>query len=98
MFEKISDKTREILFMNPAMHMESNREVIIENCERIEEYNEVFMQLVSGRLCIRIWGNGLRAYDFRTGGLVVKGRISRIEFDERNKKRYAKNDKRLHKD
>ncbi len=98
MLGKITDKTKELLYMNPGMHIESNKELIIENCRRIEEYNEVFMRLVSGRLCIQIWGSNLKAYDFRTKGLIVRGKISQIEFIERGGGRNAQSDKRLHKD
>ena len=54
MFDKIAEKTKEALYLDPGMHIESNRELLIENCRRIEEYNEVFMKLVSGHLCIQI--------------------------------------------
>ena len=84
--------------MNPGIHMESNRELLIENCQRIEEYNEVFMRLVSGRLCIQIWGTDLKAYDFKIKGLIIKGRISQIEFIERNGRKNAQSAERLRKD
>lgn len=84
MLDKITDRARELFYMDPGMILSSNKELIIENCRRIEEYNEVFMQLLSGRLCIQIWGSGLRAYDYRTGGLLVRGRITRIELNERS--------------
>ena len=83
MFENFADKTRELLFMNAGIYIESNKVMSVENCNRIEEYNDVFMSLVSGCINIRIWGNGLRAYDYRTGALVIRGRISQIEFSER---------------
>lgn len=98
MFDKLADKTREFMYMNPGMHIESNKELLIENCRRIEEYNEVFMRLVSGKLCIHIWGSGLKAYDFKTKGLIVKGKITRVEFIERNGRNNAKSIERLHKD
>lgn len=84
--------------MNPGIHMESNRELLIENCRRIEEYNEVFMKLISGQLCIQIWGTDLKAYDFKTRGLIVKGRITQIEFIERNGRKNAQSAERLRKD
>ncbi len=85
MFDRAADKARDVLYLNPGIHIESNKELLIENCRRIEEYNEVFMRLISGRLCIQIWGSNLKAYDFKTKGLIVKGKISQIEFIERNK-------------
>lgn len=83
MFEKLSDKAREDLFLETGLHLAGNRELTVENCRRIEECSDVFMRLVSGRLCIQIWGNDLRAFDFKTGGLVIRGRISQIELEER---------------
>lgn len=98
MFDRIADKTREALYMNLGMHIESNKELLIENCRRIEEYNEVFMRLISGRLCIQIWGSDLKAYDFKTRGLIVRGKISQIEFIERNGRKNVQSGERLRKD
>ena len=83
MFEKLAGKAMDTLYMTPQIHFNCDKEMLIENCRRIEEYNEVFMRLVSGRLYINIWGCGLRAYDFKTQGLIIRGRISRVEFMER---------------
>ncbi len=98
MLEKLTDKTRDLFFMNPGMHIESNRELLIENCRRIEEYNEVFMRLISGNLCIQIWGTNLKAYDFKTKGLIVRGKITQIEFIERSGRKNEKSAQRVRKD
>ena len=90
MFEKLSEKVQEMVCMNPSMHLDSNRELLIENCRRIEEYNEVFMRLISGDLCIQIWGSNLKAYDFK-----VRGKITQIEFIERKSKSNAQSTKGL---
>ena len=90
MFEKLSEKVQEMVCMNPSMHLDSNRELLIENCRRIEEYNEVFMRLISGDLCIQIWGSNLKAYDF-----IVRGKITQIEFIERKSKSNAQSTKGL---
>lgn len=95
MFEKLSEKVQEMVCMNPSMHLDSNRELLIENCRRIEEYNEVFMRLISGDLCIQIWGSNLKAYDFKTKGLIVRGKITQIEFIERKSKSNAQSTKGL---
>ncbi|MBQ1464287.1 MAG: YabP/YqfC family sporulation protein [Ruminococcus sp.] len=81
------DEIKDFLCMTPAMWFEGNRGFTIENCSRIEEYNDIFMQLAAGGLTIRIWGSGLRASDFATGGLAVSGRIISVEFEERGKGR-----------
>lgn len=57
--------------------------MVIENCRRIEEYNEVCIRLVSGKLGINVWGSGLETDSYGSGGLVIRGRISQVEFEER---------------
>ena len=83
MFRRLADKARDELYLSPQIHFDCDRELLIENCHRIEEYNEVFIRLVSGRLYVQIWGSGLKAYDYNTQGLVVRGKISQVEFIER---------------
>ena len=90
MFDNLADKARDMLFLNSGIYLESNKVMTIENCNRIEEYNDVFMSFVSGGLNIRIWGSGLCAYDYRTGGLVVRGCISHIELVEKRRADYDK--------
>ncbi|MBO5164334.1 MAG: YabP/YqfC family sporulation protein [Ruminococcus sp.] len=85
MLEKLTNKAKEALFLETGLHLAGNRELIVENCGRIEECSEVFMSLGCGRLLIQIWGSDLRAFDYSTGGLVIRGKISRIEIEERRK-------------
>ena len=67
MFEKLTNKAKEALFLETGLHLVGNRELMVENCGRIEECSEVFMSLACGR------------------GLVIRGKISRIEIEERRK-------------
>ncbi len=86
MFGKIRQKTREYLYLDSGIYIDGNREITVENCRRIEEYNDIFIQIVSGELRVRIWGNNLRAYDFKTSGIIIRGIISNIELSERSRK------------
>lgn len=83
MFDKISGKVKEKLFLETGLHITGNREIVIENCHRIEECSDVFMSFISDNLLVQIWGNNLRAFDYKTSGLIVRGRISQIELIER---------------
>ncbi|MBR3282775.1 MAG: YabP/YqfC family sporulation protein [Ruminococcus sp.] len=85
MFESLADMARDSFYLEPQIYFDCNNEMLIENCRKIEEYNEIFMQISSGRLCIRIWGEGLSASDFRAGGLIIRGKISKVEFSERSR-------------
>lgn len=95
MFKRITDKTLDLLCLTPLIHIESDREMLIENCRRIEEYNDIFIKILAGDLIIQIWGNGLRADDRQTDALIIRGKISHIEFEERRKNRRERPDKRL---
>ena len=46
MFEKLSGRAEEFLSPVSGIHIESNRELVVENCRRIEECDEVFMQFI----------------------------------------------------
>ncbi len=98
MFNRVKEKGLDAFYLNPQIYFDCNHELLIENCKRIEEYNEIFMRLVSGRLYIQIWGNGLRAYDFKSKGLIVRGKISRVEFIERSGECNGQNDSRKNQD
>ena len=83
MFEKLADAAREALCLDTGIYIEGNKIMTVENCERIEEYDDISIKLLSGRLIVRVWGNGLRASGYRSRGLVIRGSISQIEFAER---------------
>lgn len=86
MFGKINEKAREKFFMETGLHIAGNREIVIENCDRIEECSDMFMSLISKKLLVQVWGYDLRAFDFKTSGLVIRGKISQIELIERSAK------------
>ena len=83
MFRNMLLLAEDAFYLRPQIHFDGDKELVIDNCRRIEEYNEVYMRLVSGRLCIGIWGSGLRAFDYKTHGLIVRGKIEQVEFTER---------------
>lgn len=84
MFGKLADAAHDLLCLTPQIYMNGNRELLIESCRRIEEYNDVRISIAAGSLAIQIWGSSLRTETLRTGGLIIRGRISSIEFSERS--------------
>jgi len=82
LLNKLSEKGKDFLFLNPTMHFIGNKELYIENCKRIEEYNEVFIRLKASGMYIQIWGSQLKAFDFKTNGLIIRGKIEQIEMQE----------------
>ena len=83
-FEKAVGKARDLFYLNTDIHIEGNRELTIENCSRIEEYNEVFIRVIAGGMCIQICGCDLKAYDYCAKGLVIRGKISQVDLIERS--------------
>ncbi|WP_173538602.1 YabP/YqfC family sporulation protein [uncultured Ruminococcus sp.] len=83
MFGLLADMAADSLWLKPQIYFDCDREMVIENCRRIEEYNEVCIRLVSGKLGINVWGSGLETDSYGSGGLVIRGRISQVEFEER---------------
>lgn len=83
MFDKLTEKTRSAFFLQTGLHLDGNRELIVENCRRIEECSDVLVSLSCSGMTVNVWGNDLRTFDYKTGGLVVRGRISRIELEEK---------------
>ena len=69
-----------------SIHIAGNYEILLEKCRRIEEYNEVFIKVKTKKLYIEVWGNQLRAFDFKTDSLIIRGKISRIELIEKGDK------------
>lgn len=72
-----------LLYRSSAIHITGNFEIYLENCKRIEEYNEIFIKVRTNELYVQIWGTNLKAFDFKTSGLIIKGKISQIELIEK---------------
>lgn len=83
MFERFAGLAREKLFLDSSIHISGKNEMILDSCQKIVECSEVYMRIISGGMCLNIRGSNLRAYDFRTGGLVIRGELEQIEFTER---------------
>ena len=69
-----------------SIHIAGNYEVYIENCRRIEEYNEIFIKLRTKKMFVEVWGNDLKAFNFKTDSIIIRGKISRLEFIEKGDK------------
>lgn len=99
MFERFGNSAKKYFCLYSSVHIQNNSSVLIDNCTGIGEYNDVLVQVDSGKLRIKIWGKGLRADDYRSGGLEVHGKIEQIEFIERSGRHdKIRSDKRLRED
>ncbi|MGN1412555.1 MAG: YabP/YqfC family sporulation protein [Oscillospiraceae bacterium] len=80
MFKNIYDKSRKLLFLNTAIHLNDDTSMIVENCSKILEYSDIYISLKCGSLKIFIWGKGLKIDDFDTDCIRINGSIQSVEF------------------
>lgn len=57
-----------------------NREVIVEGCKGILEYDENIIYIDTGKLKVRFMGRGLELRNFTDHSAIIDGFISSVEF------------------
>ncbi len=70
------------MYLDTYLHLHSNRELRVENCRRILEYNDVLVRLRTRDLTIGIWGTGLRVFDYNDNSVLVSGNITSLRLEE----------------
>lgn len=68
-----------MLYLNTIIQISDNKEVIIENCKKIIEYNDIFLKVKTRNMTVQIWGQKLQINDYNTNGIIIKGIIESIE-------------------
>ena len=58
-------------------------DVMVENCQRILECNDIKCSVVSAGYVIEIWGSGLHASTFANGSAGISGRVQSINIERR---------------
>lgn len=71
------------VYLDTYLHLHGNRELRVENCMRILEYNEVLVRLQTRDMAVGIWGTGLRVYDYNDSSVLVRGKISSVTLEEK---------------
>ncbi len=71
------------VYLDTYLHLHGNRELRVENCMKILEYNEVLVRLQTRDMELEIWGTGLRVYDYNDSSVMVRGRITSIALHEK---------------
>lgn len=67
--------------LTPHFEIHANREVIVEGCKSILEYDENVIKLDTGRLIVTFLGHGLSIRCLTPDSLIVDGLITNIEFN-----------------
>lgn len=77
----ISKYVKKKLYLNTYMNLTDNTHLEIENCQKILEYNDIYVKIRTSTLIISIWGQNIRISDYNTDGIIVDGKFSSVEFE-----------------
>lgn len=70
------------VYLDTYLHLHANRELRVENCMKIMEYNDVLVRLRTRDMALEIWGTGLRVYDYNDSSVIVRGKIASVALEE----------------
>ncbi len=79
--DMLSKYIKKKLYLNTYMNISDNNHLEIENCQKILEYNDIYVKLRTSTLIISIWGQNIKISDYNTDGIIVDGKFSSIEFE-----------------
>lgn len=69
-----------ILPVLPYIEMKSNREVLVDGCKAILEYDQEIIRINTGNLVISFVGRGLNIKCLTVSSIVIEGFITKVEF------------------
>lgn len=69
--------------MDSQIQITGNKEVLVDGCKKILEYNDVFVKVSTWDMIVNIWGSELTVNDFGSGEIFVCGKIQSIELENR---------------
>ena len=77
---KVKNIFTEILPNEPRIEMVGNKEIIIDGCNGVIEYDENLIKLCTNTIAIGIEGQGLIINSYDNKVIIIKGQISDISF------------------
>ena len=81
--EKLSDAVDmplESLYNLAQMQVLGNREIVLEGCKGILEYDDNVSRVGTKTMEISFWGNQLTLKCLNTDNIIIEGNLERIEF------------------
>lgn len=79
----ILQKSKGFIRMNSQIQITGNKEVLVDGCKKILEYNDVYVRVSTWDMNVNIWGNELKVNDFGSGAIFVCGKIQSVELENR---------------
>lgn len=81
--EKITDIARKKLYLNTHLLITDNNLIEIENCKKVVEYNDIYLKILTSNMILEVLGSELSISDYNTDGIIIRGKISSVEFMKR---------------
>lgn len=75
MGKRVAEAGRRLLCLQTYLQMNGNREIYLENCRRILEYNDIRIVVQTTDLILEIWGRDLQADSRSPESLLIRGEI-----------------------
>jgi len=77
---KVLELPADLLLGMAHFELSGNREVIIDGCRAILEYDENLIRLNAGKLSVRFTGRGLTIRNLKRDSVIIEGFIVSVEF------------------
>ncbi len=74
---------RSLVYLETYLNLCGNRELRVENCMQILEYNDVLVRLRTRDMIVEVWGTELRVSDYNDSSVLVTGTISSVQLQEK---------------
>ena len=68
--------------MDSQIEITGDKEVLVDGCRKILEYNDVFVKVRTWEMTVNIWGNNLSVSDFGSGSIYISGKIQSVELEK----------------
>lgn len=78
----MKEKVKRFINMDTQIQLTGNREVLVECCRKILEYNDIMVRVKTWDMTVEVWGSSLSVSDFNSKGIIIRGKIQSVELTE----------------
>lgn len=79
------DKIKHDFYLNSSINILDNNQILIENCKKILECNDILVRIISSDFEIEIWGSNLTITNFSSKTISVNGEVQTVTLIKRRK-------------
>lgn len=80
--KSIIEHGKRFVNMDSQIEITGGREVLVDGCRKILEYNDVFVKVRTWEMTVNIWGSDLSVSDFGSGAIYISGKIQSVELEK----------------